>query len=81
MMHVGHTALRMLLRLCLALIALTLRLIYAYYEGIDMLQPGHMQKRYWAWTCVICVLVYAIALPASRTERNHPGQRATDKRR
>ena len=80
MMHVGHTALRMLLRLILAAIALALRMIYAYYEGIDMFESGRVQTRYWLWTCIICVLVYAIALPASRSSHRHPNQRSTDKR-
>jgi hypothetical protein len=70
---------RMLLRLFLACVVLILRMVYAYYLNVDMMQPGPIQTAFWVWTCVICGLVFFIALPTRRSPINHPRQRVTDR--
>jgi hypothetical protein len=78
--HAMYTATRVFLRLLLAFITLCLRLIYAYYLDLDMFKPGPLQTSFWIWTCIICGLVYAVALPSTRTPQRHPNQRASDRR-
>lgn len=71
---------RMLLRLFLAGVALLLRMVYAYYLDVDMFEPGALQVSFWFWTCVICGLVFVIALPHRRNSERHPNQRSNDRR-
>lgn len=70
---------RMLLRALLALVALAARMIYAYYLDINMFERGPIQVSFWLWTCVICGLVFIIALPSRRSALHHPNQRASDR--
>lgn len=67
-------------RIFFAVCAFAFRVVYAWYAGIDLTRPGDLQTHFWLWTGVFCALVYAVIMPAKRTQYRHPNQRSTDRK-